>query len=101
VRFDTALGPIKLMGFAMLGPVIMRTELKLEKRDECAKSPVEILFFRKEAQGRGPRLFLISGGTLCLGYQPVFGNLTVEGSLTDAEDLGGDSAVIAALFQCV
>ena len=89
------------MGFAMLGSVIMRAELKLEKRDECAKSPLEILFFRKEAQGRGPRLFLISCGTLCLGYQPVFGNLTVEGSLTDAEDLGGDSAVIAALFQRV
>jgi len=33
------------MGFAMPGSVIMRAELKLEKRAECAKSPVEILFF--------------------------------------------------------
>ena len=37
----------------------------------------------------------------CPGDQPVLGNLAVEGSLTDAEDLGGDSAVIAAFFKRV
>ena len=58
-------------------------------------------FFIKGAGVRGTWLFFFSAGRLCLGYQPVFGNFTVEGSLTEAEGLSGDSAVIAALFQRV